>query len=150
MNSRKERVIQQLGMSPGAAAHRLRKIILFNFLKRLGEDSCFVCKRRIETIDSLSIEHKLPWENRSAELFWDLNNIAFSHLGCNRQHKSSSGNPQTLAEHPRHTKTKNAPEGTAWCSGHNDYLLIEAFHSNVRNVNGVASYCKECRKVRLD
>ena len=51
-----------LGMSFGKAAHRLRKNILFNFVKRLGEDICFKCGRVIETVAELSIEHKLPWE----------------------------------------------------------------------------------------
>jgi len=146
--SRSERQAQQLGMSHGAAANRLRKNILFSFAKRLGEDVCFKCHKCIETVEELSIEHKQPWENKSADLFWDLENIAFSHIQCNRPHTFSAGNPNVALYAPK--KTKEAPEGTAWCTGHQDYLLIEAFHANQRNVNGVASYCKECRKIRLD
>jgi uncharacterized protein YdaU (DUF1376 family) len=41
----------------------------------------------IETADELSIEHKLPWEGVSVKLFWSLDNIAFSHLRCNRNHR---------------------------------------------------------------
>lgn len=138
-----------LGMPHGTASARLRKIILFDLLRRHNENMCVRCQQPILLIEELSIEHIKPWEGRSAELFWDLKNIAFSHTRCNRPHEHP-GNPESLREHPYHTKTKEAPEGTAWCTGHKDYLLIEAFHSNERNVNGVASYCKECRKTRLD
>ncbi len=145
--SRNQRIAQQLGMPYGTAGQRLRKTILFHLLAKLKENVCFKCGTVIERIDDLSIEHKKPWEGISSDLFWDLENIAFSHIRCNRPHRfRTDATPPT----PPNAKTKEAPEGTAWCSGHKDYLLIEAFHSNERNVNGVASYCKECRKVRLD
>ena len=44
---------------------------------------CFKCGETIETPETLSIEHKIPWLDNSVELFWDMNNIAFSHLSCN-------------------------------------------------------------------
>jgi hypothetical protein len=148
--SRSERISQQLGMSHGTAAHRLRKNILFSFAQRLNEDTCFKCHQRIESAEDLSIEHKLPWEGRSTELFWDLDNIAFSHLKCNRPHKFNEGNLSLYKFSPTVAIFNNAPDGMAWCVGHKDYRKIEEFHSNQRNVRGVASYCKECRKVRLD
>ncbi|SRR6266436_2979483 len=139
---------ETLGMPHGTASHRLRKNILFHLLKKHDENRCFKCGEVIEKVEDLSIEHKKPWEGISAELFWDLENIAFSHIRCNVPHRRP-GNPGCFPE-PFHQKTQNAPEGKAWCTGHQDYLSIESFHSNQRNVNGVASYCKECRKVRLD
>lgn len=41
--------------------------------------------RKINTVEELSIEHKTPWlnSNNPKELYFDLNNIAFSHLSCN-------------------------------------------------------------------
>lgn len=72
-----------LGMPHGTANARLRKMILFRLIKKCGEDTCFRCGKAIGNLDDLSIEHKLPWENRSVDLFWDLDNIAFSHLKCN-------------------------------------------------------------------
>lgn len=75
-----------LGMPHGTAANRLRKLILFDLLKRHNENLCFKCGELIETAEELSIEHKQAWENVSVELFWDLDNIAFSHLTCNRPH----------------------------------------------------------------
>lgn len=77
-----------LGMPFGTACNRLRKNVLFRLLKKLSENVCFKCGQLIDIVDDLSIEHKLPWEGRSAELFWDLENIAFSHLHCNRPHKN--------------------------------------------------------------
>ena len=149
--SRSERIVQQLGVSQGTAVHRLRKNIMFSFAKRLDEDTCFKCGQKIETADELSIEHKEPWENRSAELFWDLDNIAFSHLKCNKPHTNNGGDGNHFKEFlDRTSKTRNAPEGTAWCGGHRDYLHTDAFHPNPHNASGYASYCKECRRMRKD
>src|SRR4029077_9406118 len=131
--NRAKRIVQQLGMSQGAAQNRLRKSILFSFAQRLKEDVCFKCGKQIKSVDELSIEHKLPWENRSAELFWDLSNIAFSHLECNRQHSSS-----------KEALRKIGPEGTAWCSVHQEFLSIERFWKNPNNWNGVSRACAEC------
>lgn len=51
---------EQLGMAYGTACNKLRKMILFNSAIKLGEDSCFRCKQRIESIDEFTIEHKVP------------------------------------------------------------------------------------------
>lgn len=80
------RIAQQLGMSHGSAATKLRKNILFSLLTRLEENVCWKCKLKIEKPDELSVEHIKPWENISADLFWDLSNVVFSHLSCNRPH----------------------------------------------------------------
>lgn len=127
------RIASQLGMPHGTATSKLRKIILFNFAQRLKEDICFKCGKQIETVDELSIEHKLPWEGRSTSLFWDLNNITFSHLKCNRQHIEG-------AEKLR----KIGPEGTSWCSSHKQFLPVENFWKNPNNWNGLARQCSEC------
>lgn len=74
-----------LGMPPGTAAARLRKFILFDLVKRLGENICYQCSEPIETCDDLSIEHKQAWASAEnpARAFFDLENIAFSHHSCN-------------------------------------------------------------------
>ena len=74
---------EQLGMPYGTAAARLRKLILFDILQFYGDNICFQCGKEIENADELSIEHKIPWLDNSVELFWDLDNISFSHLSCN-------------------------------------------------------------------
>lgn len=79
---------QQLGINHSAAVRQLDRMLIFMLLQELERDTCFVCELKIETREELSIEHKLPWENqdRAAELFFDLDNIAFSHIRCNRPH----------------------------------------------------------------
>lgn len=74
---------EQLGISVTTARHRLNKIVMFNLAQRLGLDVCFRCDQRILTPRELSVDHKKPWFKVSKELFWDLSNIAFSHLSCN-------------------------------------------------------------------
>jgi hypothetical protein len=74
---------QQLGIPYGTANGRLRKMVIFDLLKRHSENICFRCKKEIEKIDDLSIEHKEPWLDKDIALFWDMSNIAFSHLSCN-------------------------------------------------------------------
>lgn len=75
----------QLGMPIGTATHQLRKIIMFNMMGKLNLNMCFQCGKKIESVDQLSIEHKTPWLDSSnpLDLFFDLDNIAFSHLSCN-------------------------------------------------------------------
>lgn len=74
-----------LGMSVGTAAGILRKALLFEYVKKQKNNFCFQCKEEIVNIDEFSIEHKIPWRGakNAKRLFFDLDNIAFSHLGCN-------------------------------------------------------------------
>ena len=81
--SRSQDIAQQLGMSLGTASGRLRKMLLFRQLKKHNENVCSRCNQPIDTIDELSMEHIKPWEGRSSDLFWDLDNVAFSHRRCN-------------------------------------------------------------------
>lgn len=97
---------QQLGMAIGTASARLRKMILFDLVRRLGLDVCFRCGKLIEAVENLSIEHKQPWLDVSPDLFWDLSNIAFSHLVCNcaggrRPHKKHFSEIDRLADKRR-------------------------------------------------
>ena len=82
--SNKKRHIQ-LGMPFGTAQGRLRKMIMFQLLREFKKNICFQCGKEIETVEELSIEHKVAWldKENAKELFWDLDNIAFSHLSCN-------------------------------------------------------------------
>ncbi len=78
-----EKKTEQLGMSFSKASGRLKKMYLLSLLQRIGEDNCYRCGEKITTIDNMSIEHKQPWLDISTDLFWDLENIAHSHFGCN-------------------------------------------------------------------
>lgn len=74
-----------LGMKHGTACHRLRTMILFDLVVKASRDHCFRCGKRIEDIESLSIEHKDAWQQHPNPrlAFFDLENIAFSHRKCN-------------------------------------------------------------------
>lgn len=73
----------QLGMSISTASHRLKKLLLFEMAHELQLDRCFHCGQQITTAEQLSIEHKIGWLYQDTALFWDLQNVAFSHLRCN-------------------------------------------------------------------
>jgi hypothetical protein len=139
--SRSERIAQQLGMSHGAAANKLRKKVLFSLLVRLQEDVCFKCGKKIETDEDLSLEHKQPWENRNPDLFWDLQNITFSHTACNRPHDPNYAQPI-----PR----KMGPEGTSWCRTHKQFLPEANFSKHNQTWNGIKRDCKQCEKKYKD
>lgn len=101
---------QQLGMSHGTANNRLRKAILFRLVQRVGDDTCYQCGQKIEKIDNFSIEHKEAWlnSNNPIELFFDLDNIAFSHTSCNYGAKKT-WNKGNVAPHG--TKTRYSYHG---------------------------------------
>lgn len=83
--SNKEEMERQLGMNPSTAHGALRKMVLFKLVKMLELDVCFHCQEKIVDIKDLSIEHKEPWlhTENPIETFFDLDNISFSHRGCN-------------------------------------------------------------------
>jgi hypothetical protein len=72
-------------MSFGKACQRLRKSLLFSLVCRLGEYICFRCGKEIVDPKEFSIDHKIEWLDSSdpVGLFFDLDNIAYSHLICN-------------------------------------------------------------------
>ena len=76
---------QQLGMSLGKARRILESSLMFDLAKQLGLLTCYRCQKPIETVRELSRDHKVPWLDsiNPVELYFDINNIAFSHLSCN-------------------------------------------------------------------
>ena len=75
----------KLKMSYGKASGILRKEIMFHLIKKCNMDSCFRCGEKITNVKELSIDHKTDWlySDSPTDLFFDLNNISFSHLECN-------------------------------------------------------------------
>lgn len=75
-----------LGEPHGTAVAKLKKAILFQLIQETGKDVCYRCYEKIEHVNDLSIEHKESWQYSSnpREFFYDLNNISFSHVKCNR------------------------------------------------------------------
>lgn len=80
-----EKAAKQLGMNHSNAATILRKSIMFRLVQETGRDICYQCGKKIDNIKEFSIEHMQPWldTENPVELFFDLDNIAFSHLICN-------------------------------------------------------------------
>lgn len=95
---------KQLGMPFGTAAGQLRKSLLFQYVKLAKGAICFHCNKPIDTIEEFSIEHKIPWlhSGNARKLFFDLNNIAFSHLFCNLSegYRHTQNHPSTRHYQP--------------------------------------------------
>lgn len=123
-----------LGMPHGTAAHQLRKQILFSYIQAAGDDVCFKCGEQIQTADALSIEHKLPWLGNDPKLFWDLDNISFSHLSCNR--------PHSFPERPGGRKERTA--GMNWCYRCQALLPTDVFSPSKYTFNKLRGTCKPC------
>lgn len=102
--------VELLGMAHGTANGRLRKTIMFMLAQRCGMDTCYRCADKIETCEELSIEHKDEWERAADPVlaFFNLENIAFSHLACNIRaagkptKRYASSKEQKLAGFRRH------------------------------------------------
>ena len=124
-----------LGMSHGTAQNRLRKMILFKLVREAGLSLCFRCKEQIETIENFSIEHKTPWLGVDVELFWDLDNIAFSHLSCNCGAR-------------RIPSDKVGPDGTKWCNFCETFKNVGEFRKRTSSKGAEipAQYCRSCAK----
>lgn len=75
---------KQLGMNPSTASHRLVKDILWKFIATSDMDRCFQCGGKM-TRENFSIEHMEAWLDSEdpVSLYFDLNNISFSHHACN-------------------------------------------------------------------
>ena len=74
----------QLGMNPSTAQHRLLKDILWSLIVKTNSHICCKCGE-VMTRETFSIEHLVPWLDSEdpIKLFFDLDNISFSHLSCN-------------------------------------------------------------------
>lgn len=88
----------------------------------------------IGTVQDFSIEHKEPWFNVAPELFWDLGNLAFSHLSCN------VGNKRRGIER---VKGENGTESSC-----KRFLSRSNFgRMNKKNYTRPVKYhCNDCRK----
>jgi hypothetical protein len=132
------RAAETLGMPQGTASARLRKMLLFRQLKKHNENTCVRCGKEIEIVAELSVEHIKPWEGISADLFWDLDNVAFSHMKCNVPHTRRGGTPQR----------KIGPEGMIWCRVHKEFLPEDRFYKDPSRWNGLNGRCIDCHKSR--
>ena len=72
-------------MDPSTASHRLVKDILWDLICKTDQNHCCKCKFPMSR-DTFSIEHLEPWlhSENPVGLYFDLDNISFSHLKCNQ------------------------------------------------------------------
>ena len=74
-----------LGMSGGSANNRMRNNVVFRLAGKLDMLTCFRCGQPITSVGDLSYDHIKEWRKADdpASLFFDAENIAFSHRLCN-------------------------------------------------------------------
>jgi tRNA nucleotidyltransferase (CCA-adding enzyme) len=99
---------EQLGMIYATASNRLVKDILFSFAVRLGY-KCWHCGKDLSRED-FTVEHKVPWLDSAdpKALFFDLDNIHFSHLLCNTGAARRCKKFATEEERIAHRRVRNA------------------------------------------
>lgn len=136
--TRSDRTKEQLGMSLGAACNRLRRQVMHMLAVECGRGVCHVCGEPIATWREFTIEHKMPWENRDPDSFWDLENIAFSHTRCNRNQTNGAGPPRRHPTRP----------GYAWCRHHETEHPIGEF--SMRTANGKRKPRIDCKRGRVE
>jgi len=131
-----------LGMPFGTATNRLRKQVLFRLLEKYGENTCCICNLKIEKVEQLSIEHKISWLNSDNPVFnfWDLDNIGFAHLKCNRP--TTVGINKSLRNSPK-------DDSNSICSDCKLEKPRTLFNKRKDRWNGLDHRCKECAKLSV-
>ncbi len=131
---------EQLGMAPGTARNRLVKSMMFRMAKELDLLWCFQCGAEIEFEHELSIEHKEPWldSDNPLKLYFDLDNIAFSHHSCNC---SAARQPDRRDDLDKENKSK--------CRTCVEVKDKSDFHKRSTRWNGVDDECKVCKNSRM-
>lgn len=105
--------VKALGMPFGTANGKLRKSILFHLVQKIELDLCFRCNKIIASIEDFSIEHKIAWmgTNDPVKYFFDIENIAFSHIICNNKAGLKRGSPGHIPPNKRRVKN----DAVSWC-----------------------------------
>ena len=119
-----------LGINFSTAMSALRKQIIFHLVKQVAQDTCFQCGQKIENVDDLSIEHKESWQSADdpKAAFFDLENIAFSHLACNTK----------AGDIERQAGLKRYWQSTTECPQGHEYTTDNTI------VNNGSRQCREC------
>lgn len=83
---------EKLGMNYSTARNRLIKDLLFKAMVELKKNTCHRCLKEM-TREDFTLDHKEAWlnSNNPIELFFDTNNVAFSHSSCNTSARVDTG-----------------------------------------------------------
>jgi len=134
---------EQLGMNYSTAVAQLRKLILFKLAKQCQLDICVRCKEPILSVDDFTIDHIEAWLDTNTELFWNLENVGFSHTYCNSATKRTPYPTKAIEWMKEHNKP---PLGEAWCSFGKHFTPTNNFTKNRGRWNKLADSCRSCRK----
>ena len=95
-------------MNPSTAQHRLVKDILWKLIVQTNNHICCKCGK-VMTRETFSIEHLIPWldSDNPIELFFDLDNISFSHLSCNMKDSRRPNKREDRASYILEKRQKN-------------------------------------------
>lgn len=80
------------------------------------------------------MDHMQNWIDADSSVFWDVSNVAFSHVLCNV--RASRGHSNVHRSHP---------DGTHWCSKHKGYLPQSEFYVTRQSPTGLPYWCKGCK-----
>lgn len=147
-----EKKAEQLGMPYGTASNILKKKLLFDFVKKSKLNYCYRCGKEINNIDDLSIEHKEPWldTENPIELFFDLDNVAYSHLSCNCssiRKEYCTKNGKRISKYNIDNRIK-APDGMSYCWNCKEFKNKSEFQKDKTRFNGLNDECKRCKQER--
>jgi hypothetical protein len=94
----------QLGMDPGTASNQLVKDLLWSFVNT-NHPFCHRCQKPL-TRETFSIDHIIPWLDAQdpVNMFFSLDNIAYSHLFCNT---ADARRPKRINEEAFHKLTRS-------------------------------------------
>lgn len=132
-----------LGMSAGKARNILVKRVLLSLAEALGRDICFRCRQPIGDASLLSLDHVVDWLEVGPSAYFDVNNIAFSHLSCNCAAGNGNRVRGKLARERRFDT-----DGGRRCDSCRRYRDIDHFGRESRSPDGIARTCKHCKTLK--
>lgn len=140
-----------LGMNFSTANNRLRKIILYNLCKELKLINCYRCNENIESVEEFSKDHLVDWlySKNPVDLFFDVENIKFSHLKCNSKFSKLSKKGKQSVIKSSERKRIVGPEGFSWCSISRHFSPNSEFTRRRSRWNGLDSKCKKCKSLYM-
>ena len=145
----------------GQAVRKLNRIILLELGKKIKKDRCLGCKQ-IVAVDNFTLAHIEPWRRcwtreGNKELFWNIDNIALAHSGCNTTDNTRSDDKIIYEAPEEYECNKNVKDPTHRTQLNFDYSLLgmefgKANHQLFRKVmftwaeKAGMNHCKKCTK----
>lgn len=134
---KRDKFKETMGMPISNAHRKLHKDLIYFLAKKCDMLNCFVCSKHIDR-EELSIEHKNPWTYGDLDSFCNPENIAFSHIKCNKPHKIINGSVNIHY----HNSNDN------FCNTCKIIKPKEDFVKSKKYASGVTGECKKCKAKR--